>query len=142
MLPHDLGFRYRTHLFALALLACLVVNFAIQTDGANSGLVDIALVIASALVGYLAMRLFVSANTGVMLKFPRLARAWALSWFYGAIPLSVIALYVGSKRTGAPPPDLPFAVCVAAVALGFAAGASKVFGLLSAGSNNPLEPTR
>lgn len=142
MLPHEPSFRYRKHLFVLALLACFVVNLVMTKDGVDLGFANLAFVAVPALAGYLVMRLFVFVGCGVMRSFPGIGRVWALSWFYGAIPLSVVALYIGTQKTGGPPAEPAFVVCVAAAALGFAAGASRVFELLRETSNKSLEPTR
>jgi hypothetical protein len=126
---HDPQFRYRPHVLALILVGALLVTLADPTSHRGdvaSDVLAICLVSASA---YGTMRLFVwlfARQIGA--HWPRLMRGWGLAWFYGAIPLSVLALYVGSIQLHASTPNLSTIAFVIAAAASMAAGAFPTIG--------------
>ena len=104
--PHALAFPYRRHLLVLLLIGALLVGLLDPRSDPRDRTSDaLGLVLLTAL-GYGAMRLFVwAAVRPVASRWPRLALAWGLIWFYGAIPLSLTALYVGTRQAHAVMPN-------------------------------------
>jgi hypothetical protein len=97
-LPHELVFRFRPHLFALLLVIgagiALLTPFPHGPDiGARMVFIPM-MIIAS----YSVMRVFVAlAVKPLALTYPRLARGWGLTWFYGAVPFSLLGLFFGFR---------------------------------------------
>jgi hypothetical protein len=121
---HDPAFRYRRHILAAILVSALLITLVDPTSGRGDKVSDaIAICLISAL-GYASMRLFVWLFARLFTaKWPRLLRVWGLAWFYGAIPLSVLGLYVGIKQSHAPAPNISSIAFVIAAAASFGAGA-------------------
>jgi hypothetical protein len=121
---HGPEFRYRLHLLAVilvcALLGTLFDPISRQGDRASDAL---AICLGSTLA-YATMRLFLWIFVRpIAAHWPRLPRAWGLAWFYGAIPLSLLGLYVGSLLLHAPTPNVSTIAFVIATAASMAAGA-------------------
>src|SRR6267142_1204381 len=121
---HDPQFRYRPHILALILAGCLVATLVDPTSlRGEIGSDALAICLVSALA-YATMRLFVwVAARPLAANWPRLLRNWAFAWFYGATPLSLLGLYVGSVQLHAPTPNTSTIAFVIAVAASMAAGA-------------------
>jgi hypothetical protein len=122
--PHALAFPYRRHLLVLLLIGALLVGLLDPRSDPRDRTSDaLGLVLLTAL-GYGAMRLFVwAAVRPLASRWPRLALAWGLIWFYGAIPLSLIALYVGTRQAHAVMPNATTVASVVAIAASVSAGA-------------------
>jgi hypothetical protein len=121
---HDPQFRYRPHILALILAGCLVATLVDPTSHrGDKGSDTLTICLVSALA-YATMRLFLwIAARPIAANWPRLLRNWALAWFYGAIPLSLVGLYVGSVQLHAPTPNASTIAFVITVAASMAAGA-------------------
>jgi len=122
--PHALAFPYRRHLLVLLLIGALLVGLLDPRSDPRGRTSDaLGLVLLTAL-GYGAMRLFVwAAVQSLASRWPRLALAWGLIWFYGAISLSLIALYVGARQAHAVMPNATTVASVVGIAASVAAGA-------------------
>jgi hypothetical protein len=107
-------------IFAGALVVTLVDPASHRGDRASDAL-SIALVAAA---GYGIMRIFVwAAARPLAARWPRAVGAWGLSWFYGAIPLSLIGLFLGTLQLTAVTPNATTIAFVVVGAASMAAGA-------------------
>jgi hypothetical protein len=50
-------------------------------------------------------------------------KAWALAWFYGAVPVVVIGTFLGSHELHAPPPTPGLLIIIFAIAAAMGIGA-------------------
>jgi hypothetical protein len=98
-LPHELAFRYRPQLFMVVLLVGAAISlFALARPEIDSLAMLVFLAVVTA-VSYFAMRLFVAiAVKPLAASHPRIVRGWGLIWFYGALPLSLTALFIGAHE--------------------------------------------
>jgi hypothetical protein len=121
--PHDIAFRYRPHILALVLagaVGAVVIDPGSDRADKLSDALSIALVSA---LGYGTMRTFVWLVVRPLTdRLPRLVRGWGLVWFYGAIPLSLLGLYLGSSTLHAPTPSAGTVAFVVAASASMAAG--------------------
>ena len=126
---HDPEFRHRRHILAAIVVSALLVTLVDPTSHrGDKGADAIAICLISAL-GYASMRLFVwLVARPLAANWPRLLRVWGLAWFYGAIPLSVLGLYIGTLQTHAPAPNISSIAFVIAAAASFGAGAFPAIG--------------
>ncbi len=70
------------------------------------------------------MRAFVAlAVKPLAVAHPRIARGWGLAWFYGALPLSLLAFFLNLRALNVPSPGLGSWGLVAVAASSMAAGA-------------------
>jgi hypothetical protein len=121
---HGPEFRYRPHLLAFILVCALLfaVFDPISRQGDRAS--DVLTICLGSVLAYATMRLFVwICVRPIAAHWPRLLRKWGLAWFYGAIPLSVLGLYVGSSLLHAPTPSMSTIAFVFAAAASMAAGA-------------------
>jgi hypothetical protein len=103
-----------------ALVAALVDPASRGSDRASDA-VSIALV---GTAGYLTMRILVwVAARPLAARLPRLVRAWGLTWFYGAIPLALVGLFIGTLRLDAVTPNATTVAFVVVAVASMAAGA-------------------
>ena len=122
--PHDDAFRYRPHLLALVVGAAIAAALLAPGSDRTDKMTDALAIIAASALGYGIMRAFVwVAVRSLANAWPRLVRYWGLIWFYGAIPLSLLGLYLGSKQLGASAPNTPTVAFVVVGAASMAAGA-------------------
>ena len=122
--PHDLAFPYRPHILVLVLVSALGVALANPVSGRGDRASDALAIALVAALGYGTMRIFVwAAARPLVARWPRLVLAWGLIWFYGAIPLALIGLFVGSIELHAPRPNAATVAFVVAAAASTAAGA-------------------
>ena len=129
--PHDPAFPYRPHILALVLVGALAVALIDPASGRRDKASDALAIALVAALGYAAMRIFVwSVARPLAARWPRLALAWGLTWFYGAIPLSLICLFVGSMGLHAVTPN---ATTVAFVVVAAASVATGAFAAVRAG---------
>ena len=123
-LPHNFAFPYRFGPFVLIIVSALGVALFEPSSAHSDGLTDAAPIGLASALGYGVMRLFVWLVARPLRELlPRLVRAWGLGWFYGAIPLAVVVLYVGSNRLHAPTPSAATVAFVVAAAVSMSAGA-------------------
>ena len=122
--PHEIAFRYRPHILAL-IVAGAVAAALVDPDSDRADRLRDALVIGlAAVLGFGTMRAFIWFAVRLLEgRLSGLVRAWGLIWFYGAIPLLVLGLYVGSSRLDAPVPSQATVAFVVAAAASMAAGA-------------------
>ena len=69
-------------------------------------------------------------------RWPHLARAWGLIWFYGAIPLTLIGLFLGTLQLHAVRPNATTIAFVLVAAASMAAGAFPAVRATAGSSNN------
>ena len=122
--PHDIAFRHRRTLLGLGLAGAVVCATLDPASAPADRPADVLSVVLVAGLGYVAMRvlswLLVRLLSG---RAPRLLRGWGLFWFYGALPLLLLALYAGSAWLDAPRPGIATLGFVVAAAASIAAGA-------------------
>lgn len=83
------------------------------------------------------MRIFVWAVVRPLAaRWPRLVRAWGLIWFYGAIPLTLIGLFLGTLQLHAVTPNSTTIAFVVVAAASMAAGAFAAVRGTAGSSNN------
>jgi hypothetical protein len=70
-----------------------------------------------------ARRFHFAGSDGQCGSYPRIARTWGLAWFYGAIPLSVIGLFVGMHSLNLSTPKVGLVGLLIVVAAAMSAGA-------------------
>jgi len=122
--PHDPAFPYRPHILALVLVGALAVALIDPASGRGDKASDALAIALGAVLGYGAMRIFVWAVARPLAaRWPRLALAGGLIWCYGAIPLSLICLFVGSMGLHAATPNATTVAFVVVAAASMAAGA-------------------
>ena len=98
------------------LLAAAVVAALLDPGSQRAERVPDALFVCVASLGaYAIMRIVVFLVTQVAAASTRLVRQWAIAWLYGAIPLALAGLYVGSYSLNAPTPNLATVALVVAV---------------------------
>jgi hypothetical protein len=122
--PHDPRFRYRPLFLAVILAGALVVALVDPASHGGDRTSDALSIALVAVAGYLTMRIFVwAAARPLAARWPRLVRAWGLIWFYGAIPLSLIGLFIGTLQFHAVMPNATTVAFVVVAAASMAAGA-------------------
>ena len=115
-------------------LIVALVDPASRGGDRGSDALSIALVAAA---GYLTMRVFVwVAARPLATRLPRLVRVWGLIWFYGAIPLSLVGLFIGTLRLHAVTPNATTVAFVVVAAASMAAGAFPAVRAAAGSSNN------
>ena len=135
--PHDLAFPYRPHLLAVILAGALVVALVDPTSHRGDAAADALSIALVAAAGYGTMRILVwAAARPLAAWWPRLVRAWGLIWFYGAIPLSLIGLFVGTLQLHAVTPNATTIAFVVVAAASVAAGAFPAVRAAAGSSNN------
>ena len=111
-------------MFALILAGALGVALLDPSSVRSAKLSDVAAIALASLLAYGTMRIFVwLAVRPFGERLPKVVRAWGLIWFYGAIPLTLVGLYVGSIKLHAPTPSAATVAFVVAVATSIGAGA-------------------
>jgi hypothetical protein len=143
--PHSIPFHYRRHIVAILLMGALTAALIEPGSGRTDILSDILVISAASLLGYATMRAFTwLAVRPLVNSWPRVARAWALCWFYGAVPLALLVLYFGSWKLHAPSPSPATIGLVLAAAVSMASGAFPVIhaqaGRLTTGSTATAAP--
>jgi hypothetical protein len=126
---HGPEFRYRPHILALILACALLVTLFDPISRRGERASDALAICLGSALAYATMRLFVWIFVRpIAAHRPSLLRNWGLAWFYGAIPLSVLGLYVGSIQLHAPTPNMSTIAFVIAAAASMAAGAFPAIG--------------
>jgi len=127
--PHDSAFRYRRWLLGALLATALAVALVGPGAARADKLPDALSVCLVSVLCYALMRAFVwVAARPLTRRWPRLVRNWGLFWFYGAIPLFLSALYLGSWVSRAPAPSAATVAFVVAAAASVAAGSFAAIG--------------
>jgi len=122
--PHEHAFRYRPHLLVVAVLAAAGALLLEPTTSGYGYVASIAILAVVVGLSYVVMFIFVRiAVNPLQAQYPSLVRIWALAWFYGAAPVSLIALYVGLSQLHAPPPSAATTALTFAASVGMAAAA-------------------
>jgi hypothetical protein len=122
--PHSNPFHYRRHIAAIVLMGAIAAPFIEPGSGRADTWSDLLVISLASLVGCATMRVFTSLAVRLILdRWPRAVRAWGLGWFYGAPPLALFALYLGSWKLNAPTPSPATLGLVVATAVSIAAGA-------------------
>jgi hypothetical protein len=135
--PHDLAFPYRPHLLAAILAGALVVALVDPASYRGDRASDAFSIVLVAAAGYGAMRIFVwAAARPLAARWPRLVRAWGLTCFYGAIPLSLVGLFVGTLQLHAVTPNATTIAFVVVAAASMAGGAFPAVRAAAGSSNN------
>jgi hypothetical protein len=121
--PHEPAFPYRPHILALLLVGALAVALVDPASSRGDKASDVLAIALVAVLGYATSRIFVWAVARPLAaRWPRLVLACGLIWFYGAIPLSLIGLFVGSIALHATAPNLTTIAFVVTAAASTAAG--------------------
>jgi hypothetical protein len=124
MAPHSSAFGYRRQMLGVLLATAVAVALAGPGAARADKLPDALSICAVWVLCYGMMRAFVwLAARPLMRRWPRMVHNWGLFWFYGAIPLFLSALYLGSWASGAPTPSPTTVAFVVAAATSVAAGA-------------------
>lgn len=121
--PHDARFPYRRHILAVVLVGAVVAALLDPSSRRGDRIPDALFVCVASLGAYAVMRLLMVLIRTLPAVSPRLLHNWGPAWFYGAVPVSLVGLYVGSYKLHAPTPNLATVALVVAVAAAMAAAA-------------------
>ena len=136
-MPHDLEFPYRPHLLTAFLAGAFLTALVDPASHSSERLPDVLFIAVVAVACYGTMRLFVwAALRPLAATSPRLVRYWGLGWFYGAIPLLLLGLFVGTARLAGGTPNATTIASVVVAAASMAAGAFPAVRVASGSSNN------
>lgn len=124
ILAHRPEFRYRPVILAAVVTGALAVAFMDADSGRTDAFSDALSICVAVVFGYAGTRALVWLATRFLkAKWPRLVPLCGLICFYGAVPLLLLGLYVGSWATAAPAPSPATVAFVVAAAVSVAAGA-------------------
>jgi hypothetical protein len=138
---HDPEFRYRPHILALIFVGALLVTLVDPTSHRGDIASDALAICLFSALAYATMRLFVWIFARpIAAHWPRLLRNWGLAWFYGAIPLSLLGLYAGTRELHAPTPSLSTIAFVIAGAASMAAAAFPTVGPFKGSNQRAQRP--
>ena len=124
MFPHSTSFQYRRPLLGIVLAVAVAVALFGSDSTRSDAFSDAASICIASALGYAATRtLLWGAGRILGTRRPNLMRICGLTCFYGALPLFLFGLYVGSWATHSPAPNSTTVAFVVALASSVSAGA-------------------